>query len=702
MVRPVLERATHWVSIQLDKVYNVNLVGILQNSAKYIFDKLDKDSQLTVSFIEVYNEELVDLLLEKKSLNMQSRSLSIREDVDGTVFLTGVNEIVVSTFDEFMAALALGLENRSTFSTDVHLSSSRSHAIFTLTMRQNKWIDFNQELLDEQGNQHGDFQVISSKLSFLDLAGSERLKRTGSTGDRQKEGISINTGLMALGNVIAALSEDKPHVPFRESKLTRILQNSLGGNCVTLMIACISPDYDDLGETLNTLKYANRARIIKNNASINIEYSSESSALKDQIANLKMEISQLKNGDCIYFFNIAHQRYEEMTNEMDVISVKNALLVEEKAELLQKNEFLSNELALVQSEASLSPTTGKTEDVSRSLLPIPSRFVRSSDAKNSSNRLSQLETDLSTFSLENISLKRSLELSESEKTEMSLKIQEISNALESAKNETSIISANILVAVKEKVAEIELKKSEIDQLNSNNRDLVSRISQSENKIILLEKKLSESEFENRKSKNIQSSNPPQTTETVIGMWKKLSSADRVQLEQKQMISRLEQQLADSESTLIETRKLVEKGEVHRELAGTLQRQVDYYKRQLAESHKANEALEVHGGKYSSLQKQLKAQEILIAKAKKINEEHFDFASKMDELQNELVIARKSYSQISDENESLNERINSLVSQLKDNESKLKLAAELNVGESANLSIKSSAETSTDDLLVYFI
>jgi hypothetical protein len=130
------------------------------------------------------------------------------------------------------------------------------------------------------------------------LAGSERLKRTLATGDRQKEGISINCGLLALGNVISALgdrSRKSGHVPYRDSKLTRLLQDSLGGNSRTIMIACVSPSDRDFVETLNTLKYANRARNIKNKVQINQDKGSRTiSSLRRQIEQLEAELIEYK------------------------------------------------------------------------------------------------------------------------------------------------------------------------------------------------------------------------------------------------------------------------------------------------------------------------------------------------------------------------------------------------------------------------
>uniref|UniRef100_A0A8C2JEW6 Kinesin family member 21B n=1 Tax=Cyprinus carpio TaxID=7962 RepID=A0A8C2JEW6_CYPCA len=145
-----------------------------------------------------------------------------------------------------------------------------------------------------------EYETLTAKFHFVDLAGSERLKRTGATGERAREGISINCGLLALGNVISALGDQSKkagHVPYRDSKLTRLLQDSLGGNSRTVMIACVSPSDRDFMETLNTLKYANRARNIKNKVIVNQDKTSQQiSALRAEIARLQMEIMEYKAG----------------------------------------------------------------------------------------------------------------------------------------------------------------------------------------------------------------------------------------------------------------------------------------------------------------------------------------------------------------------------------------------------------------------
>ncbi|KFM57570.1 Kinesin-like protein KIF21A, partial [Stegodyphus mimosarum] len=154
-----------------------------------------------------------------------------------------------------------------------------------------------------------------SKLHFVDLAGSERLKRTGATGERAREGISINCGLLALGNVISALGDKTrkaTHVPYRDSKLTRLLQDSLGGNSQTLMIACVSPSDRDFMETLNTLKYANRAKNIRNKISVNQDKSSQTiSMLRREIQQLQLELMEYKQGK-----RIIGEDGQEQVNDM--------------------------------------------------------------------------------------------------------------------------------------------------------------------------------------------------------------------------------------------------------------------------------------------------------------------------------------------------------------------------------------------------
>ena len=211
------------------------------------------DFQLSASFIEVYGENVYDLLDDSRN------PLQIREDSNKVVFVQGLKCVSIANSSEAMNVLNIGTMNRTTASTLMNLTSSRSHACFTINLQQTTRSADGEEL------------VTTSRFTFVDLAGSERMKKTGAEGNRAREGIKINEGLLALGNVINALADEerlakggRVHVPYRQSKLTRLLQEALGGNSQTLFLACVSPSDTNASETLSTLIYANRARNIKN------------------------------------------------------------------------------------------------------------------------------------------------------------------------------------------------------------------------------------------------------------------------------------------------------------------------------------------------------------------------------------------------------------------------------------------------------
>ncbi|XP_049283381.1 kinesin-like protein KIF21B isoform X3 [Anopheles funestus] len=247
---------------------------------------------VAAQFMELYNEEIIDLL---DPYNKGARVFKIFEDSSGGISVAGATIKPLAGPQEALNCLQQGALARTTASTQMNEQSSRSHALFTILIRRQRVMT-----AEQCGNADGDTETLTSKFHFVDLAGSERLKRTGATGERAREGISINCGLLALGNVISALGDKTKkvsHVPYRDSKLTRLLQDSLGGNSQTIMIACVSPSDRDFMETLNTLKYANRARNIKNKVQINQDQSSRTiSLLRREIANLQLEILEYKQG----------------------------------------------------------------------------------------------------------------------------------------------------------------------------------------------------------------------------------------------------------------------------------------------------------------------------------------------------------------------------------------------------------------------
>uniref|UniRef100_A0A3B5M0W8 Kinesin family member 7 n=1 Tax=Xiphophorus couchianus TaxID=32473 RepID=A0A3B5M0W8_9TELE len=259
--------------------------GIIPRAVADVFKLLDEndltDFSVRVSYLEVYKEEFKDLLEVKTA----SKDIHIRED-KGNIVLCGVKESEVEGLDEVLSLLESGNTARHTGSTQMNPNSSRSHTIFTLHMDQRRG---STRLYATAGSTGP--QVLSSKFHFVDLAGSERILRTGNTGERLKESIQINSGLLALGNVIGALGDPKrkgSHIPYRDSKITRILKDSLGGNSKTLMIACISPSSSDFDESLNTLNYATRARNIQNRATVNCKRE------PDRVEGLEQQIKALR------------------------------------------------------------------------------------------------------------------------------------------------------------------------------------------------------------------------------------------------------------------------------------------------------------------------------------------------------------------------------------------------------------------------
>lgn len=266
------------------------------------------DFKVNAQFLELYNEEVLDLFDTTRDIDAKTKKSNIRihEDSAGGIYTVGVTTRTVNTESEMMQCLKLGALSRTTASTQMNVQSSRSHAIFTIHLCQTRMcpqidaeIATDNKVISES-SQMNEFETLTAKFHFVDLAGSERLKRTGATGERAKEGISINCGLLALGNVISALgdkSKRATHVPYRDSKLTRLLQDSLGGNSQTIMIACVSPSDRDFMETLNTLKYANRARNIKNKVMVNQDRASQQiNALRSEITRLQMELMEYKTG----------------------------------------------------------------------------------------------------------------------------------------------------------------------------------------------------------------------------------------------------------------------------------------------------------------------------------------------------------------------------------------------------------------------
>ena len=261
--------------------------GILPHAFRHVFDAVAKDSGpgveslVRASFLEIYNENVRDLLAKD-----QTKTCELKETPDRGVYVNGLTTFVVKSAEEMRKVLEVGKKNRSVGATLMNADSSRSHSIFTVTVETSRV---------RPGDPPGaEPHITVGKLNLVDLAGSERQSKTQASGDRLKEATKINLSLSALGNVISALVDGKSqHIPYRDSKLTRLLQDSLGGNTKTVMIANVGPADYNFDETMSTLRYANRAKNIKNKPKINEDPKDAMlREFQEEIARLKAQLEQ--------------------------------------------------------------------------------------------------------------------------------------------------------------------------------------------------------------------------------------------------------------------------------------------------------------------------------------------------------------------------------------------------------------------------
>ncbi|KAM6912258.1 kinesin-like protein KIF15 [Xenentodon cancila] len=260
--------------------------GVIPRSFEYLFFLINREAEKSVtsksflckcSFIEIYNEQIYDLL------DTASASLFLRENIKKGVFVEGAVEKFVNSAAEAYQVLSMGWRNRRVASTSMNRESSRSHAVFTMTLES-------KESINEVVN------IRMSQLNLVDLAGSERQKDTHTEGSRLKEASSINRSLMCLGQVIMALVDvsngKNRHICYRDSKLTFLLRDSLGGNAKTCIIANVHPGSKCFGETLSTLQFAQRAKLIKNKAVINEDTQGNVRQLQVEVRKLKEQLAQ--------------------------------------------------------------------------------------------------------------------------------------------------------------------------------------------------------------------------------------------------------------------------------------------------------------------------------------------------------------------------------------------------------------------------
>ncbi|KAJ8537625.1 hypothetical protein K7X08_014165 [Anisodus acutangulus] len=284
--------------------------GVIPRAVKQIFDTLESQNaeySVKVTFLELYNEEITDLLapedLSKAALeDRQKKQLPLMEDGKGGVLVRGLEEEIVTSANEIFTLLERGSSKRRTAETLLNKQSSRSHSLFSITIHI------------KEATPEGEELIKCGKLNLVDLAGSENISRSGAREGRAREAGEINKSLLTLGRVINALVEHLGHIPYRDSKLTRLLRDSLGGRTKTCIIATVSPAVHCLEETLSTLDYAHRAKNIRNKPEVN-QKMMKSTLIKDlygEIERLKGEVYAAREKNGVY---IPKDRYYQEESE---------------------------------------------------------------------------------------------------------------------------------------------------------------------------------------------------------------------------------------------------------------------------------------------------------------------------------------------------------------------------------------------------
>ena len=454
-------------------VNDPNLKGIIPNAFSHIFGFIKTEGEskrflVRCSFVEIYNEEVRDLLGDS------TKKLDIREDPKKGTFVKDLTYINIKDSNDTEKCLDKGNKNRHVGHTSMNDQSSRSHSLFTVYLE-----------IEEKG-QDGNGRIKSGKLNLVDLAGSERVGKTNATGQTFDEGKKINLSLTALGSVIDALSSNRKHIPYKDSKLTRLLADSLGGNTKTVMFANISPASYNYDETLGTLRYASRAKLIKNAPKLNEDpkdtllrkYEEEIKALKEKL--------QQGGGGMPEEVVEEEEEYEEEEEGNDNKEEKPKKIKKKKSRVY--NDFVD-----VIDDPEKAALITKIKELEKNMIDNQKLEKAEINLKKSLNK-EELEKKMKEQEEENRKFKeyREKQMKENEEIEAKMKklkeqkekeeellkndanklqarIKELNSEIEDLKNENSKDRTDYLENVKEISRENDLYKKIIDILLNNNQ-----------------------------------------------------------------------------------------------------------------------------------------------------------------------------------------------------------------------------------------
>ncbi|XP_060108279.1 kinesin heavy chain isoform X2 [Heteronotia binoei] len=461
------------------KLHDPQLMGIIPRIARDIFNHIysmdeNLEFHIKVSYFEIYLDKIRDLL------DVTKTNLSVHEDKNRVPFVKGCTERFVSSPEEILDVIDEGKSNRHVAVTNMNEHSSRSHSIFLINIKQ--------ENMETE-------QKLSGKLYLVDLAGSEKVSKTGAEGALLDEAKNINKSLSALGNVISALAEGtKSYVPYRDSKMTRILQDSLGGNCRTTMFICCSPSSYNDAETKSTLMFGQRAKTIKNTASVNLELTAEqwkkkfekekekNKTFKETIAKLEAELGRWRNGENV-------PETEQLSNEEKVVA--------DTCDETPINDNNSSIVIRISEEE-----RHKYEEEIRKL------YKQLDDKDDEINQQSQLMEKLKQQMLDQEELLMSTR-GDNEKVQRELSHLQSEN--DSAKEEVK----EVLQALEELAVNYDQKSQEVEEKNQENQLLVDELSQKVATMLSLESELQRlQEFSAHQRKRI--------AEVLNGLMKDLS------------------------------------------------------------------------------------------------------------------------------------------------------------------------------------